>query len=198
MLAFSLSLPTSSPALRNLPFYGSSAWDSEARKGGGREGAHHPIDAADSLKVVLHQVLESNLPVEILLPPLDAPVDANGHVPLLAHRTTEAPRLPARSKVRQRIREIVELAPRKQLRRHIPLQPQHLGHLHLNVHGTPDIAEEVVPRGVDLFRLLLRAVVKPEYDVAVGAVVGEVRASDGDGLVGVVGEDAERAGGVKA
>ena len=52
--------------------------------------------------------------------------------------------------------------------------------------------------GVDLVRLLDGAVVQPEDDVAVVAIVGEVRAGDGDGLVGVGGEDGEGAGGVEA
>lgn len=161
-------------------------------------GAHHPIDAANPLEVVLDQIAEPNLVVKVLLPPLDAPVDADGHVPLLAHGAAEAPRLPARGEVGQRVGQVIELAAGEQLGRHVALEPQHLWHLHLDVHGAADVAQEVVARGVDLGRLLLRAVVEPEDDVAVGTVVGEVGPRDGDGLVGVMGEDAEGAGGVEA
>jgi len=56
-----------------------------------------------------------------------------------------------------------------------------------------------VVRRVDLVRLVDGAVVEPEDDIAVVAVaVVEVGAGDRDGLVCVLGEDGERAGGVEA
>lgn len=51
---------------------------------------------------------------------------------------------------------------------------------------------------VDGLRLGQRAVVKPEDHIPVVAIVGKVRAGDGDGGVGVVGEDGEGACRVEA
>ena len=44
-------------------------------------------------------------------------------------------------------------------------------------------------RGIDLVRLLDGTVVQPQNDVAVIAIVLEVRAGNGNGLVVVFGED---------
>lgn len=136
--------------------------------------------------------------IKVLLPPLDAPVHPDGNIALLAHSTAETPRLGPRRHVRQRIRQIIKLAPVKQVGRHVVLEPKHLGHLHLDAHGAADVAQEVVARLVDGLGLGQRAVVQPQDDVAVVAVVGKVRAGHGDGLVGVVREDGEGAGGVEA
>jgi hypothetical protein len=98
----------------------------------------------------------------------------------------------------QRIREVVELAAVKQLRRHVVLEPEHLGDLHLDAHGAADVLEQLVLGVVDELRLGDGAVVQPQDDVAVVAVVGKGRPCDGHGLVRVVGEDGQGACRVEA
>ena len=51
---------------------------------------------------------------------------------------------------------------------------------------------------IDLSGLLDGSVVKPQDDVAIISVVLEVRAGNCHGLIGVVGEDCQRASGIKA
>jgi hypothetical protein len=57
------------------------------RGGGEKEKAHHPVDAAHALEVILDQVAETDLIVKVLLPALDAAVDTNRHVTLLTNNT---------------------------------------------------------------------------------------------------------------
>lgn len=159
---------------------------------------HHSINPTHSLEIVICKITQPNSLVEVFLPPLNTSIHANRHIALLADRTAEAPRLVARRQMRQRIRQIVELATIEQLRRHVILQPQHLRYLHLNAHLATHVAQEVVARGVDLLRLVDGSVVEPQDDVAVIAIVLEVGTRDGDGLVGVVGENGEGAGCVEA
>jgi hypothetical protein len=74
------------------------------------------------------------------------------------------------------VAQIVELAAVKQFLRHVVLQPQHLGYLHLDGHLAADVAEKVVVGSIDLLCLLHRSVVKPQDYVAVIPVsVIEVR-----------------------
>jgi hypothetical protein len=68
--------------------------------------------------------------------------------------------------VRQGIGKIIKLAARKELRGHVLAQPQHLGHLHLDVHGAAQVAQQRVARRVDALRLRERAVIEPEDHVA--------------------------------
>ena len=146
---------------------------------------YYAIDATKTLEVVFTQVLETNLLQKVLLPPLDTAINAHRHVSLLTHDRAETPRLIARSQVRQRIRQIIELALVELLLGHIVLQPQHLRDLHLDAHLAAHIPQQVVVGGIDLLGLLDGAVVKPQHDVAVVAVaVVEVGSCHCYGLVG--------------
>lgn len=136
--------------------------------------------------------------VEILLPTLDAPVDADGDVALLADSAAEAAGLKIRGQVRQRVRQVVELAAVEELGGHVLLEPQDLGDLHLHAHLAADVAQQVVFCVVDLDGLVERSVVQPEDHIAVVAIVLEFRPCYRDGLVGVVSENSEGARGVKA
>lgn len=99
----------------------------------------------------------------------------------------------------QGVGQIVELAAIEQLWRHVVLEPENLGDLHLDAHAAADVLEQVVVRGVDLLGLLDRAVVQPQDDVTVVAVgVVEIGPRDADGLICVVAEDSQRTCGVKA
>lgn len=51
---------------------------------------------------------------------------------------------------------------------------------------------------VDLLRLLDWPMIQPQDDVAVVAIIGKVRARDGHGFIGVIGEDGEGASSVKS
>jgi hypothetical protein len=51
---------------------------------------------------------------------------------------------------------------------------------------------------IDLVRLFNGAVVKPQDDIAVVAIVVEIRACHRDGLIGIGREDGQGAGGVEA
>ena len=78
------------------------------------------------------------------------------------------------------------------------LQPQDLWDLHLDRHRPTDVTQKVMLGVVDLLVFLLRTVVQPEHDVAVIAVfVVKVGTRDALGLVGVLSEDGEGAGGIK-
>jgi hypothetical protein len=150
------------------------------------------------LEVVLGKVVKTNLMVEVLLPTLDATVDTHRDIALLANNTAVATSLVASSQVCKSIGKIIELGTCEQLRRHVVLEPENLGHLHFNAHLSTNILEKLVLGVVDLFGLFNRSVIEPENDVPVIAIVCEVWAGDGEWFVGVVGEDSERAGGVKA
>lgn len=136
--------------------------------------------------------------IKVLLPAFNAPIDPDGDVTLLAHGAAEAARLFARSNMCQRVGKVVELAAGEELGRHVALEPENLGHLHLDVHGAADVAQEVVARGVDGIGLGLGSVVEPQDYIAVVGIGLKVGARDGYGLVGIVGEDAEGARGVEA
>lgn len=163
-----------------------------------RKLAHHPVDAAHPLEVVLDEVTEADRVVEVLLPALDAAIDADGDKALLADGAAVAPGLTAGGQMGQGVGQVVELAAIERLGRHVPLQPGDLGDLHLDAHPAADIAQEVVVGGVDLVGFGQGPVVQPEDDVAVIAVVGKVGTRHGHWLVSVVGEDGERAGGIEA
>ncbi len=156
-----------------------------------KERAHHPVNASHALEIILDEISEANLVVKIFLPALDAAINADGNVALLANGAAEAARLVAGSQVSKGIRQIVKLAAGKEIGRHVVLEPEDLGDLHLDAHLAANVLEQLVVGGVDLFRLLDRAVVKPQDNVAVVAIVGEVGAGDGNGLVGVAGKDCE-------
>lgn len=78
------------------------------------------------------------------------------------------------------------------------LEPEDLGHLHLDAHLSANVLEELVVGVVDLFGLFDGSMVEPQDDVAVVAIVGEVRSGNGQRLVSVVSKDSKRAGGVEA
>ena len=128
--------------------------------------AHHPIDAANLLEAALAQILQPHAGQELVAPPFDAPVDADGNVALLADGGAEGSRLAPGGQVRERVGEIVQPAAAPVLRRKMPLEPQRLGHLHLDAHATADVAQQRVVRRVDGRRLGLRAVVEPEDHIA--------------------------------
>lgn len=129
--------------------------------------------------------------VKVLLPALDTAVHADGDVALLTDGAAEAAGLVASGQVGEGIRQVVKLAAGKEIGGHVVLEPEDLGDLHFDAHLAADVLEQLVLGGVDLFRLLDRAVVKPQDNVAIVAIVGEIGAGDGDGLVGVVGKDGQ-------
>jgi hypothetical protein len=159
------------------------------RKDTKRKRAHHPVDASHALEIVFDKITEANIVVEILLPALDTTINTNGNVTLLADGAAEAAGLVASSNVSEGISQIVEFAASKELGRHVVLEPENLGDLHLDAHLAADVLEELMVGGVDLFRLLDGAVVEPQNNVAVVAIVVKVRACNGNGLVGVSGKD---------
>lgn len=160
---------------------------------------HFPVYPAHALEVVGAQILQADGGEEVLLPALDAAVDAPGHEALLADDAAEAAGLAAGGHVGQGVCQVVELALVEELLGHVVLEPEGLWDLHLDGHLAADVTQHVVARGVDLLGLLLGPVVKPEDDVAVLAVlVGEVRPCHAHGLVRLPVEDGERAGGIEA
>ncbi|KAG9966801.1 Pentulose kinase, partial [Aureobasidium melanogenum] len=126
------------------------------------------------------KILETNLLEEVLLPTLDTAVDTNRHEALLADNTAEATVVVAGGNVSKSIGQVVESAAVEQLLGHVVLEPQNLWHLHLNAHLSTNVAEQVV-----------------NYVAVVAIGIVELGACDGNGLVGVVGEDGKRAGGVE-
>jgi len=166
-------------------------WKRRQRK----KETYHPIDPSQALEVVLGQLAEADLAEEILLPAFDAAVDADGDIPLLADDAAEAALLVARGDVGEGVGQVVELAAVEELRGHVVLEPQDLGDLHLDGHLAADVAQQAVAGGIDAVGLGDGAVVQPEDDVAVRVEGGR---GDGDGLVGVAGEDGQRAGRVEA
>jgi len=160
---------------------------------------YHPVDASHALEVVFCEVLEANFLEKVVLPALDTAVDTDRDKALLADDTAEAAGLTTSGNVCEGVGQIVELAPVEELLGHVVLEPKNLWNLHFNAHFTTDITKEVVVGGIDLVRLLLGTVVKPENDIAVVSVgIVKLGASDGDGLVGVIGEDGQRAGRIEA
>lgn len=160
---------------------------------------YHPVDTTHALKVVLAEILETNLLQKVLLPSLDGSIDTDRDITLLANNRAEAAGFGASGHVGKSISQVVELATVEQLLWHVILQPQDLWNFHLDRHLSTDVSEKVVVRSVDLVCFFLWSVVKPENDIAVIAIgVVEFWASDGDWLVGVVGEDCERASSVES
>ena len=135
--------------------------------GENKKKAHHPVDTTHALEVVLHQILQSDLFQEILLPALDAAVHAHRDIALLTDDAAEAPLLISGSNVGQRIGKVKELALIKDFLGHVVLQPQDLGDLHFNGHLAADVAQQVVVGRVDFLSLLDGTVVQPEDDIAV-------------------------------
>jgi hypothetical protein len=160
--------------------------------------AHHPIDTTHLLEIVLGKVAEANIMVEIFLPALDTTINAYRDIALLANNTAVATSFVASGQVCESICKIVELGTLEQLGRHVVLEPEDLGHLHLDAHLSADILEELVLGIVDLLGLFNGPVVEPQNDVAVVTVVCEVRSGNRERLVGVVSEDGQRAGGIEA
>lgn len=150
---------------------------------------HYTIDATHPPEIVLGQVAKTNGLKKVFLPALLAAVDTNGHIALLADGAAEAARLVARGQVSKGITQVVELAAREELRRHVVLEPEDLGDLHLNAHLAADIFEELMLGGIDFLRLLDGTMIQPENDVAVVSIVRKVRPGNGLGLVSVLGED---------
>ena len=61
----------------------------------------------------------------------------------------------------QRIRQVVEFTPVKQLLGHIVLQPQHLGDFHFNTHRPANIPQQVMFCVVYFLGLFDGAMVEP-------------------------------------
>jgi len=159
---------------------------------------YHPIDTTHALKVVLAEILKTNLLQEVLLPSLDGSIDTDWDITLLAYNRAEAASLGASGHVGKSISQVVELATVEQLLWHVVLQPQDLWNFHLDRHLSTNVSEKVVVGSVDLVCFFLWSVVEPENDIAVIAIgIVELWTSDGDWLVGVVGEDCEGAGSIE-
>lgn len=159
---------------------------------------YHSVDTTHTLEIILSQVSQPNCLKKVLLPPLLTPINTYGNISLLTNSATKAPRLIPRSKMRQRIPQVIKLALPPQLLRHVVLQPKSLWNLHFNTHLATNIFEQLVLSRIDFLCLLHRTVVQPENNVAVITIVGEVRPRDGYGFVGVCIEDCEGAGCVEA
>lgn len=155
------------------------------------------MNATHPLKVILGKIAQTDGLEEILLPALLASVDTHRDVSLLADGAAEAPGLVPSGQVGERIGQVVELAAIEQLGGHVVLEPQGLGDLHLDAHLTAHVLEQLVLCAVDLLRLLDGAMIEPEDDIAIAAIVLEVWASDWDRLICVGRENCEGAGGVK-
>ena len=160
---------------------------------------YHPIDTSHTLEVVLAEILKTDLLQKVLLPSLDGSVNADWNVALLADDGAKAASLGASGHVGKSVSQVVELATVKELLWHVVLQPQDFWNLHLNRHLSTNISEKVVVGSVDLVCFFLWSVVEPQDNVTV-VTIGIVKLWSGDGnwLVGVVGEDCERAGGVES
>lgn len=98
----------------------------------------------------------------------------------------------------QSIGQVIKLASCKQVGGHVVLEPQDLGNFHFDAHGAANIAQQVVTGGIDLVGLLDGAVVKPQNNVAVIAIIREVRTGDGHWFVGVMSENGKGASGIEA
>ena len=160
---------------------------------------YQTVDASKASAVIFGEILKTNILEEVLLPTLLATVNANWDVTLLADGRAETTSILTGGHLGQSIAQVVEVALCEELGRHVVFQPEDLGHLHFDAHRTTDIAEEVVLSGVDLLRLLDRAVVEPQNHVPVVAVcVVELRACDALRFAGFFVEDCERAGCVEA
>lgn len=150
------------------------------------------------LEVVFGQVTQANSLKEVFLPTLFTVVNTDGNVSLLTDGATKASGLIASSQVRKGIAQIVKLATGKLLSGHVVLEPKNLGDFHFNAHLATDIFKKLVLGAVDQFRLLNGAVVEPQDNVAVVAIVGKVRTGDGYRLIGVGRENGERASRIEA
>jgi len=155
--------------------------------------AHHPVDASQSLKVVLGKVAKTDGLEEILLPALHAAIDTDRDKTLFANRAAVTSGLVSGRHMRKCVRKIVKLAPIEQLRGHVVLQPKHLGDFHLDAHLATNVSKQVVLGVIDLLGLCKGSMVKPQHDVPIVSIIGEIRAGHWDRLIGVVGEDGKRA-----
>lgn len=160
--------------------------------------AHHLIDASHAFKIVFNQITQTNRVIKVFLPALDAAIHTNWDETLLADGAAKAATLISRSDMGEGISEIVELGSGEKLWGHIILEPENLGNFHFDAHFASDVSEEIVTCIVDELGLRDRSVVEPQNDIAVIAVVLEVRAGNGNRFVGVGREDGQRASGVKA
>jgi hypothetical protein len=97
--------PTNLPGVRYCPFCLCQLWIFPALF-----WIYHPIDTPYSAEIVFTQFFQSDFGEEILLPPFDAPIDADGHVSLFTDRATEASTFFTSGHVRQSIDEIIEFA----------------------------------------------------------------------------------------
>jgi len=160
---------------------------------------YHPVDTTHALEVVLAKILKTDLLQKVLLPTLDGSVDADWDVSLLTDNRAKAASLGASSHVGKCVSQVVELATIKELLWHVVLQPQDLWNLHLNRHLSTDISKKVVVGSVDLVCFLLWSVIEPQDDVAVVTIsVVKLWSGDGDWLVGIIGEDCERASSIES
>jgi hypothetical protein len=97
----------------------------------------------------------------------------------------------------QRIRQIIELAAIKELRWHVVLEPKNFGYLHFNAHLPSHISQEIVTGSVDLLGFFHWSVIQPEDDISIIAIIREVRTSDGNWFIGIVGKHGKGTGSVK-
>ena len=117
---------------------------------------------------------------------------------MLANHAAEAALFIARCHVGESVCQVIELASGELFRRHVVLQPQHLGDLHFNGHLPTHISQQIVLGSVDLVRLFDRAMIQPQDNVPIFTIpVAEVRAGHRLRLVGILGEDSQGAGGIK-
>lgn len=136
--------------------------------------------------------------IKVLLPSLDSSIDTNWNKTLFTDSATETAVLVSRGQVREGVAQVVKLALGKQLRRHVVLEPEDLGHFHFDTHLPTDIFEQLVACAVDLLSLFDRAMVQPEDDVAVVTIIGKVLASHRYWFISFVVEYRKRTSSIKA
>ena len=97
-----------------------------------KERTHLAMDTTESLKVVLCEFSEADGLQEIALPALGTAVDPDWDMALLADNAAPASVLIASRHMRKSVCQVVEFAFVEEFLRHVVLQPEDLGNLHLN------------------------------------------------------------------
>jgi hypothetical protein len=118
-------------------------------------GTHLSLNAAHAPEVVFTQVLKADFSQEVGLPTLHAAINTDRHIALLADHGAVASLFVSSGNMGESICQVVKLAFVEDLLWHMILQPKGFGDFHFNGHLPTDIAEEIVPRSIDLLRLLL-------------------------------------------
>lgn len=109
------------------------------RKWGHR--AHYSIYSSHSLEVIFNKIPQANFLQEVILPPLDTPINPHGHISLLADDAAEAALLIASCYVRQCVGKVEKLAAIEKMFGHVVLEPENLRDLHFRRHCTTNVSK---------------------------------------------------------